>query len=73
LVVQKKKEIAIEGDKEKDLPLEVILPHSSNSNIKKKSRVNVPFGQYDLKVASEEVGQRLLRVNVPFRHWKKKI
>ena len=59
MAVQKKKEIAIEGDKEKDLPLEVILPHSSNSNIKKKSRVNVPFGQYDLKVASEEVGQRI--------------
>ena len=39
------------------MPLEVILPHSSNLNIKKKSRVNVPFGQYDLKVASEEVGQ----------------
>ncbi|KAL5147445.1 7-deoxyloganetin glucosyltransferase [Glycine soja] len=52
-------EIAIERDKEKDLPLEVILPHSNNSNIKKKSRVNVPFGQYDLKVASEEVGQRI--------------
>ncbi|RZC19948.1 Cellulose synthase-like protein D2 [Glycine soja] len=50
-------EIAIEGDKEKDLPLEVILPHNNNSNIKKKNRVNVPFGQYDLKVASEEVGQ----------------
>ena len=59
LVVQKK-EIAIKGDKEKDLPLEVILPYSSNSNIKKKSRVNVPFGQYDLKVASEEVGQLIL-------------
>ena len=41
------------------MPLEVILPHNNNSNIKKKNRVNVPFGQYDLKVASEEVGQRI--------------
>ena len=52
---------AIAGDAQSlQLKIQKALREQKNKNkIMKKSRVNVPFGQYDLKVASEEVGQQI--------------